>query len=83
LNAYHQGNQVVIEIRDDGRGIDRGRIVAQAVERGILSAEEATRLTENESLNLIFESGLSTAKEITAVSGAASAWTWSRPFWSG
>jgi two-component system chemotaxis sensor kinase CheA len=69
LNAYHQGNQVVIEIRDDGRGIDRVKIVAQAIERGILSAEEANRLTESEALNLIFESGLSTAEEITAVSG--------------
>ena len=69
LNAYHQGNQVVIEIRDDGRGINREKIVARAIERGILSAEEAERLTENEALNLIFESGLSTAEEVTAVSG--------------
>ena len=69
LNAFHQGTQVVIEVRDDGRGIDPVRLKAQAVERGILKAAEAQRLTEQETLNLIFESGFSTASEITEVSG--------------
>ena len=69
LNAYHQGNQVVIEVRDDGRGLDRERIVAEAIGRGIISAEEASRLTQSDALNLIFESGLSTAAEVTSVSG--------------
>jgi two-component system chemotaxis sensor kinase CheA len=69
LNAYHQGTQVVIEIRDDGRGIDPVRLRARAVEKGILKPEEAQRLTEQETLHLIFESGFSTAAEVTEVSG--------------
>jgi len=69
LNAYHQGTQVVIEVRDDGRGIDPPRVRQQAVKQGIVKAEEAARLTEQEALNLIFESGFSTASEITEVSG--------------
>ncbi|HXZ28809.1 MAG TPA: chemotaxis protein CheA [Terriglobales bacterium] len=69
LNAYHQGNQVVIEVSDDGRGIDRRKVVAQAVEHGILKAEDAARLTEAEALDLIFHPGLSTASEVTQISG--------------
>jgi two-component system chemotaxis sensor kinase CheA len=69
LNAYHQGTQVVIEVRDDGRGINSARLRAQAVEKGILKQQEAERITEAEALNLIFEPGLSTAAEVTEVSG--------------
>ena len=69
LNAYHQGTQVVIEIRDDGRGIDPAQLRARAVEKGVLKLEEAERLTDQETLNLIFESGFSTASEVTEVSG--------------
>jgi len=69
LNAYHQGTQVVIEVRDDGRGIDPAQLRARAVEKGILKPEEAKRLTHQETLNLIFESGFSTASEVTEVSG--------------
>jgi two-component system chemotaxis sensor kinase CheA len=69
LNAYHQGTQVVIEVRDDGRGIDPALLRAHAVEKGILKAEEVQRLGEPETLQLIFESGFSTASEITEVSG--------------
>jgi len=69
LNAYHQGTQVVIEIRDDGRGMDPVQLRARAVEKGILKPEEAKRLTDQEALNLIFESGFSTASEVTPVSG--------------
>jgi two-component system chemotaxis sensor kinase CheA len=69
LNAYHQGTQVVIEIRDDGRGIDPVRLRARAVEKGLLKADEAQRMTEQETLHLIFESGFSTASEVTEVSG--------------
>jgi two-component system chemotaxis sensor kinase CheA len=69
LNAYHQGTQVVIEVRDDGRGIDLTALRARAVEKGILKVEEAQRLSEQDTLNLIFESGLSTASEVTEVSG--------------
>jgi two-component system chemotaxis sensor kinase CheA len=69
LNAYHDGDQVVIEVSDDGRGLDRDKIVRRAVERGILSAPEAAQLNELEGLQLIFAPGLSTADEITEISG--------------
>ncbi len=69
LNAYHQGTQVVIEVRDDGRGIDPVELRTRAIEKGILKPEEAKRLTDQETFNLIFESGFSTASEVTEVSG--------------
>jgi two-component system chemotaxis sensor kinase CheA len=69
LNAYHQGTQVVIEIRDDGRGIDLAQIRKLAVEKGVVKADEIQRLTDTEALNLIFEPGFSTATEVTEVSG--------------
>jgi two-component system, chemotaxis family, sensor kinase CheA len=69
LNAYHQGTQVVIEVRDDGRGIDLDLIRAQAIRSGLLKKDDADRLTEQDLLNLVFEPGFSTASEITEVSG--------------
>src|SRR6202790_4361140 len=69
LNAYHQGTQVVIEVRDDGRGIDLAHVRSLAVEKGMLKADEARRLSDTEALNLIFEPGLSTAAAVTEVSG--------------
>ena len=69
LNAYHQGTQVVIEIRDDGRGIDLTEIRKRAVEKGVVKAEDIQRLSDSEVMNLIFEPGFSTAAEVTEVSG--------------
>jgi two-component system, chemotaxis family, sensor kinase CheA len=69
LNAYHQGTQVVIEVRDDGRGIDLTQIRALAVEKGLVKPDEAQRLSDSEALNLVFEPGFSTAAEVTEVSG--------------
>ena len=69
LNAYHQGTQVVIEVRDDGRGIDLTLVRAHAVKKGMVKAEEAQRMSDQDALNLIFESGFSTAAEVTEVSG--------------
>ncbi len=69
LNAYHQGNQVVVEIVDDGRGIDAQKIRNKAIDLGMLTAEDAPRLTEAESLDLIFRPGFSTAEQVTEVSG--------------
>jgi two-component system, chemotaxis family, sensor kinase CheA len=69
LKAYHQGTQVVIEIRDDGHGMDPAFLRARAVEKGILKPEEAKRLTDQEALHLIFESGFTTASAVTEVSG--------------
>lgn len=69
LNAYHQGNQVVIEVSDDGRGIVREKLVRRAIEQGVISANEAEKLTETAANQLIFQPGLSTADEVTQVSG--------------
>ena len=69
LNAYHQGTQVVIEVKDDGGGIDSDLVREQAVKNGLLKAEEAQRLSPQDLLNVIFEPGFSTAAEVTEVSG--------------
>src|ERR1700733_8777118 len=69
LQAYHQGNQVIVEIIDDGRGIDTQKVKNRAIERGLLKREEATRLSEADILDLIFRPGFSTADEITEISG--------------
>jgi two-component system, chemotaxis family, sensor kinase CheA len=69
LGAYHQGNQVVIEVSDDGAGIDVDKVRQRALSQGLLNAEEAARLSETETLDLILQPGFSTAKEITELSG--------------
>jgi two-component system, chemotaxis family, sensor kinase CheA len=69
LNAHHQGNQVIVEISDDGRGIDPNKIRAKAIDLGLTTPEEAARLTENETLDFIFRPGFSTAEQVTEVSG--------------
>jgi len=69
LRASHQGNQVVIEIRDDGRGVDVHKVKAKAIQRNLVTAEEAARLSEAELLEIIFRPGFSTADQITEVSG--------------
>jgi two-component system, chemotaxis family, sensor kinase CheA len=69
MDSYHEGDQVVIEVSDDGRGLDRQKIVERTVERGILSTEEASRLTDSEALHLIFTPGVSTADQVTEISG--------------
>jgi len=69
LNAYHQGNQVVIEVSDDGHGIDANKVRQRAHSQGLVSAEQAARLTEAETLELILRPGFSTAAEITELSG--------------
>lgn len=69
LHAYHQGTQVVIEVGDDGRGIDLELVKEQALRNGLLRAEEAQRINPQDLLNLIFEPGFSTAAEVTEVSG--------------
>ncbi|MCU1375620.1 MAG: histidine kinase [Actinomycetia bacterium] len=69
LRAFHEGGQVIIEISDDGAGLNPDKIRAKAVERGLVTAEEAARLTERDLSQLIFEPGFSTAETITNVSG--------------
>jgi len=69
VSARQSGNQILIDIHDDGRGIDGRKLVEKAVIAGIVDKREANALTEREQLALIFEAGLSTAKQVTAISG--------------
>jgi two-component system chemotaxis sensor kinase CheA len=69
LEARQSGNQIVIEVSDDGQGIDTARLVDKAVAAGRLTAEAAARMSEAEKLDLIFHPGLSTAHQVTAISG--------------
>jgi two-component system chemotaxis sensor kinase CheA len=69
LTAEHAEGQIIITVEDDGQGIDPERIRRSAVTRGLLSEQDAARLSNNEAITLIFESGLSTATEVTGVSG--------------
>ncbi|MCL2725165.1 MAG: chemotaxis protein CheA [Polyangiaceae bacterium] len=69
LNAFQKGNQVIIEVEDDGRGIDPAVIVASAVRHGLVPEAEAREITAKEILNLIFEPGFTTREEATALSG--------------
>jgi two-component system chemotaxis sensor kinase CheA len=69
LRAYHEGGQVNIEISDDGGGLAIDKIRARAVERGLVTAERAARMSEREVGHLIFLPGFSTAEQVTNVSG--------------
>ena len=69
LDAYHQGNQIVIEVSDDGRGIDKEKVVRRAIQAGIVNAADAPNLAEADVLNLVFHPGLSTAEQVTSISG--------------
>jgi two-component system chemotaxis sensor kinase CheA len=69
LAARQSGNQIMIDIVDDGRGIDGGRLVEKAIAAGLIDAAEAARLSPRERCELIFEPGLSTADAVTAISG--------------
>jgi len=69
LRAFHEGGQVNIEITDDGAGLNAERIRKKAVERAVITAEQAAHMTEREIFNLIFLPGFSTAEKVTNVSG--------------
>jgi two-component system chemotaxis sensor kinase CheA len=69
VSARQSGNQILIDIHDDGRGIDGKKLVDKAIASGVISREDAAQLSSREQLMLIFEAGLSTAKEVTAISG--------------
>ncbi len=69
LNAFHQGNQVVVEISDDGRGMNAQKIRTKAAELGLITAQDGSRLSDAEALELIFRPGFSTAEVVTEVSG--------------
>ncbi len=67
LSAYRAGGNIAVELRDDGRGLDRARIVRKAIDRGLLDSDKG--LSDGAVYNLIFEPGLSTAERVTEVSG--------------
>jgi two-component system chemotaxis sensor kinase CheA len=69
LRAFHEGGQVNIEITDDGAGLNVERLRKKALERAVITAEQAARMTEREIFNLIFLPGFSTAEKVTNVSG--------------
>jgi two-component system chemotaxis sensor kinase CheA len=69
MRAYHEGNQVVVEVGDDGRGVDIAALRARAVESGKVAPEAAARLTDDDAIELMFIEGLSTARTVTRVSG--------------
>jgi two-component system chemotaxis sensor kinase CheA len=67
LNAYQQGNSIVIVIKDDGKGLNLESIKRKAIEKGLINTD--TELSENEIINLIFQPGFSTAEQVTGISG--------------
>ena len=69
LDAYQDGNNVVIEVRDDGNGIDVEKVKQKAVEKGNLTQEQADALTEKEAIDLLFKPSFSTSDKVTDVSG--------------
>lgn len=69
LNAFQEGNNVIIEVSDDGNGIDTERVKAKAIERGIVTEEQAAKLTQKEIVDFLFMPSFSMAKQITDISG--------------
>ena len=69
LNAYHQANQLIVEVKDDGHGIDPAKIKAKALNTGVVTSRQAEAMPTTEILDLIFRPGFSTAEEITEISG--------------
>ena len=69
LDAIHQGNNIVIKVRDDGHGLNAEKLKAKAIEKGVITREEAASMSDKEAWHLIFRAGFSTAKEVTDISG--------------
>jgi two-component system, chemotaxis family, sensor histidine kinase and response regulator PixL len=69
IQAYYQGNQTVIEVKDDGQGLDLARITQKGVEQGLISAQEAILASQERIFELIFEPGFSTASQVSELSG--------------
>jgi two-component system chemotaxis sensor kinase CheA len=69
ITAYQQGNQIIIEVADDGKGIDAQRVKAKAIEKGLVTVEEADKMTDKEASGLIFHPGFSTMDKATELSG--------------
>ncbi|WHZ05389.1 chemotaxis protein CheA [Neobacillus sp. YX16] len=69
LEAYHSGNHVFIEVKDDGRGINRQKVLYKAIERGVVTLEDSQNLSDSQVYSLLFSSGFSTADKISDISG--------------
>ena len=69
LDAFHRGNSIVIEVRDDGKGLDADRILRKCLEKGLVTTADAEKLTTQQIYQKIWEPGLSTAEKVTEVSG--------------
>ncbi|MBO4898987.1 MAG: chemotaxis protein CheA [Lachnospiraceae bacterium] len=69
LDAYQEGNNVIIEVRDDGNGIDTEAVKNKAIERGVITPEQGDNMSEKEIIDLLFNAGFSTAKVVSDVSG--------------
>jgi two-component system chemotaxis sensor kinase CheA len=69
VRSYHEGGQVVIEISDDGRGLNRKKIIEKAIEKSIITAEEGRLMSDPEAWKLIFAAGFSTADQVSSISG--------------
>jgi two-component system chemotaxis sensor kinase CheA len=69
LDAYHQGNQLIVEVKDDGRGIEVTRLKARALKANLLTPQAAESMTHQELLEVMFRPGFSTAEEVTEISG--------------
>ncbi|MFN7684717.1 MAG: chemotaxis protein CheA [Oligoflexia bacterium] len=69
LNAWQEGGQIIIEVRDDGAGVDYERVRRKVIERGLVGSIEAEKLSEAELIRFLFEPGFSTAQKVTEVSG--------------
>jgi two-component system chemotaxis sensor kinase CheA len=69
LNAYHEGGHIIIEIKDDGKGLDPEKIKAKAIANGLVAESEADSLSEQQIQQFIFRAGFSTAAQVTSVSG--------------
>ena len=69
LDAYQDGNNVVIEVRDDGNGIDTNAVKNKAIERGVITPEQGEAMSDKEIIDLLFNAGFSTAKVVSDVSG--------------
>ena len=69
LSAQHEGNNIVIEIEDNGKGIDPNKLKKKAIEKGLISEKEASEMSDKDAFNLIFKAGFSTAETVTKISG--------------
>ncbi|AXR69475.1 chemotaxis protein CheW [Leptospira mayottensis] len=69
LNSYQGGSNIMVEIRDDGRGLDSEKILSKAIEKGLVGSAEASNLSEQEIFQFIFQAGFSTAEKVTDISG--------------